>query len=366
MTDLAVPFLDLRATYEELADELDDALRRVMSSGRYILGEEVESFEESFAKYCGTRFCVGVSNGLDALRLTLEAYGIGDGDEVIVPSHTFIATWLAVSQTGATPVPVEPDELTFNIDPSLIAAAITPATKAIIPVHLYGLPADMGPILKIARKHELKVIEDAAQAHGARYKGARAGSLGHAAAFSFYPAKNLGAFGDAGAVTTDDPELADRVRVLRNYGSRKKYENEAKGFNCRLDPLQAAVLSVKLKYLDAWNERRRSIAQTYFDYLDFTSIARQTVPTDAEPVWHLFVIRSLARSQLISRLEKRGIETMIHYPIPPHRQVAYADESRVIAPQVVAERLSNQVLSLPMHPLQSDESTRYVAAALSA
>lgn len=223
----------------------------------------------------------------------------------------------------------------------------------------------MGPILEIARKHELKVIEDAAQAHGARYKGERAGSLGHAAAFSFYPAKNLGAFGDAGAVTTDDPELAARVRLLRNYGSRKKYENEVQGFNCRLDPLQAAVLSVKLKYLDGWNERRRSIARVYCNYLDGTSTVRQTTPDYAEPAWHLFVIRSVARSRLISRLRERGIETLIHYPVPPHRQAAYAKEFEEMPPLLVAERLANEVLSLPIHPLQSNESTHQVIAALS-
>jgi dTDP-4-amino-4,6-dideoxygalactose transaminase len=365
MTDFAVPFLDLRAAYQELADDLDEAIHRVVGSGRYILGEELESFEESFARYCGTRFCVGVSNGLDALRLILEAYEIRDGDEVIVPSHTFVATWLAVSQTGAAPVPVEPDEFTFNIDPSRIAAAITPATRAIIPVHLYGLPAEMDSINEIARKHGLKVIEDAAQAHGARYKGKRAGSLGHAAAFSFYPAKNLGAFGDAGGVTTDDPELADRIRVLRNYGSRKKYENEARGFNCRLDSLQAAILSVKLKHLDEWNERRRSIARVYCNYLDGSSVMRQSVPDCAEPVWHLFVIRYLARNELVSSLRESGIETLIHYPIPPHRQAAYAKESPEMAPQLIAERLANEVLSLPMHPHQSNEDAQQVVEALS-
>lgn len=365
MTAFAVPFVDLRAAYDDLAEELDEAVRGVMSSGHYILGTEVEAFEASFAEYCGTRFCIGVSSGLDALRLILEAYGIGEGDEVIVPSHTFIATWLAVSQTGAKPVPVEPDETTFNIDPDLIAAAITTATKAIVPVHLYGLPADMDPILEIARKHDLRVIEDAAQAHGARYKGARAGSLGHAAAFSFYPVKNLGAFGDAGAVTTDDWELAERVRLLRNYGSSKKYQHELRGFNCRLDSLQAAVLAVKLKYLDDWNARRRSIARVYCEYLDGTSLASQSVPDFAEPVWHLFVVRSAARGQLISSFDEHRIETLIHYPIPPHRQAAYADESRRLPPQLVAERLANEVLSLPIHPFQKHEQTRQVVAALS-
>lgn len=364
MTSFAVPLVDLRAAYDELAEELDEAARRVMSSGRYVLGPEVESFEESFAEYCGTQYCVGLSNGLDALRLILEAYGIGDGDEVIVPSHTFIATWLAVSQTGAKPVPVEPDELTFNIDPSRIVAAITSATKAIVPVHLYGLPADMDPILEVARKYDLKVIEDAAQAHGARYKGERTGSLGHASAFSFYPAKNLGAFGDAGAVTTDDPELASRVRLLRNYGSEKKYVNLVQGFNCRLDPLQAAFLSVKLKYLDQWNERRRSIARVYCSYLDSTSIVRQRVPEYANPVWHLFVVRCDDRSRLSRELQERGVQTLVHYPVPPHLQPAYAKDSVGTPRQLIAERLASEVLSVPIHPFQSEESTRRVVDAL--
>jgi len=364
VTSFAVPLVDLRAAYDELAEELDEAARRVMSSGRYVLGPEVESFEESFAEYCGTQYCVGLSNGLDALRLILEAYGIGDGDEVIVPSHTFIATWLAVSQTGAKPVPVEPDELTFNIDPSRIVAAITSATKAIVPVHLYGLPADMDPILEVARKYDLKVIEDAAQAHGARYKGERTGSLGHAAAFSFYPAKNLGAFGDAGAVTTDDPELASRVRLLRNYGSEKKYVNLVQGFNCRLDPLQAAFLSVKLRYLDQWNERRRSIARVYCSYLDSTSIVRQRVPEYANPVWHLFVVRCDDRSRLSRELQERGVQTLVHYPVPPHLQPAYAKDSVGTPRQLIAERLASEVLSVPIHPFQSEESTHRVVDAL--
>jgi dTDP-4-amino-4,6-dideoxygalactose transaminase len=365
VADFVVPFLDLTAAYEELAEELDDAVHRVMASGRYILGEELESFEEAFAAYCGTRFCIGVSNGLDALRLILEAYDIGEGDEVIVPSHTFIATWLAVSLTGATPVPVEPDELTFNIDPGRLADAITPTTKAIVPVHIYGSPAEMDPIVEVASEHQLMVIEDAAQSHGARYKGKRAGSVGHAAAFSFYPAKNLGALGDAGAVTTDDPELAARLRSLRNYGSRQKYENEVKGYNCRLDPMQAAVLSVKLRRLDDWNERRRSIARAYCNYLDGTSIARQLFQDHSEPVWHLFVIRSPDRERLISRFSELGIETLIHYPIPPHRQAAYATESAKMPPLPIAERLANEVLSLPIHAFQTDEDTHRVIAALS-
>ena len=366
MDDPKIPFLDLRAVYEELADELDRAVRRVMASGQYILGEEVASFEKSFAEYCGTRHCVGVSSGLDALRLTLEAYGIGAGDEVLVPSHTFIATWLAVSQTGATPVPVEPHERTFNIDPSRVADAVTTATKAIVPVHVYGLPAEMDPILEIAREHGLRVIEDAAQSHGALYRRERAGSLGDAGAFSFYPAKNLGALGDAGAVTTDDPELASRLELLRNYGSRRKYEHETTGYNCRLDPLQAAVLSVKLGHLEEWNERRRSIAHVYSQYLDGASIARQFPPPHSDPVWHLFVIRTVERERVISKLGELGVETLIHYPIPPHLQPAYAREGARMPPQPIAERLATEVLSLPIHPFQSEDETHRVVAALSA
>ena len=263
-----IPFLDLRASYLELKTALDSAFQRVMASGWYILGEELKAFEAEFAEYCNVKYCVGVGNGLDALHLILRAMDIGQGDEVIVPSNTFIATWLAVSYAGATPVPVEPDEATYNIDPSKIEAAITEKTKAIMPVHLYGQPADMDPILKIAARHHLKVIEDAAQAHGARYKGKRTGSLGDAAGFSFYPGKNLGAFGDGGAVTTNDSTLAERVRRLSNYGSQVKYAHDVKGFNSRLDELQAALLRVKLRHLDAWNGRRRQIAAQYLRKLN--------------------------------------------------------------------------------------------------
>src|SRR5580765_1653123 len=260
---MKVPFLDFVGPYEELKAELDDAYFRFMRSAWYVLEREVEAFEQEFAFYCGVKHCVGVGNGLEALHLTLRAYGIGEGDEVIVPSNTYIATWLAVSYADATPVPVEPNPQTYNLNPDLIEAAVTSRTKAIMPVHLYGQPADMDPMLAIARKYGLKVIEDNAQAQGARYKGRRTGSLGDAAGNSFYPGKNLGAFGDAGAVTTDDPMLADKVRTLRNYGSKKKYYNDFKGYNSRLDELQAAFLRVKLKKLDEWNHRRRAIAQLY-------------------------------------------------------------------------------------------------------
>lgn len=260
---MKVPFLDFVGPYAELKAELDEAYFRFMQSAWYILGREVEAFEQEFASYCGVRHCVGVGNGLEALHLILRAYGIGPGDEVIVPSNTYIATWLAVSYAGAVPVPVEPDPRTYNLDPSQVEAAITARTKAVMPVHLYGQPADMDPIMAIARNRGLKVIEDNAQAQGARYKGRRTGALGDAAGNSFYPGKNLGAFGDAGAVTTDDADLADRVRTLRNYGSKRKYYNDCRGFNSRLDELQAALLRVKLKKLDEWNDRRRAVAAWY-------------------------------------------------------------------------------------------------------
>jgi len=346
-----VPFLDFVGPYEELKPELDDAYFRFMRSAWYILGREVEAFEQEFAQYCGAEHCVGVANGLEALHLILRGYGIGAGDEVIVPSNTYIATWLAVSYAGATPVPVEPDPETFNLDPARIEAALTARTKAIMPVHLYGQPADMDPIMELARQRGLKVIEDNAQAHGARYKGRRTGSLGHAAGNSFYPGKNLGALGDAGAVTTNDTALADRLRSLRNYGSKKKYYNECKGYNSRLDELQAAFLRVKLKKLDEWNERRRAVAARYRAGFDGTpGLTLPFVPVWAEPVWHLFVVRHPNRDGLQQGLTDAGIGTLIHYPVPPHLSGAYADGKWAAGAFPVAEALADTVLSLPMGP----------------
>ena len=298
----------------------------------------------------GTEHCVGVGNGLEALHLILRAYGIGPDDEVIVPANTYIATWLAVSYAGARPVPVDPDERTYNLDPELIDAAITPRTRAIMPVHLYGQPADMDPIKAIAARHGLKVIEDAAQAHGTRYKGRRVGGLGDAANFSFYPGKNLGALGDGGAVVTNDADLAEKVRVLRNYGSRVKYHNEAKGFNSRLDELQAALLRVKLRHLDAWNERRRQVARVYLENLAATDLVLPWVPEWAEPVWHLFLVRHPQRDAWQQRLQQAGIGTMIHYPIPPHLQPAYAEMGFGEGAFPVTEAIHREVLSLPMGP----------------
>ncbi len=362
---MKVPFLDLKAAYLELRPELDAAYRRVMESGWYILGKEVEAFEREFAAYCGVKWCVGVGSGLDALHLILRAYGIGKGDEVIVPANTFIATWLAVSYAGASPVPVEPDERTYNIDPARIEEAITKRTRAIIPVHLYGQPANMDPILDIAHKHGLKVIEDAAQAHGARYKGRRVGGLGDAAGFSFYPSKNLGAFGDAGAVVTDDDGLAERVRVLRNYGSRVKYHNEIKGFNSRLDPLQAAFLRVKLRKLDEWNNRRKKAAACYLRELaDIPNLILPEIPPWAEPVWHLFVVRHQERDKLQKALDQAGIETLIHYPVPPHLSAAYSDLGYQKGDLAVAEKLANTLFSLPMGPGLDEIKADFVISAI--
>ncbi|MCF8002807.1 MAG: DegT/DnrJ/EryC1/StrS family aminotransferase [Chromatiaceae bacterium] len=347
---MSVPFLDLGAAYQELKDELDAAYQRVMASGWYILGEEVERFETEFAAYCEAAHGIGVASGLDALHLALRACDIGPGDEVIVPSHTFIATWHAVSHAGATPVAVEPIEATYTIDPARIEAAITARTRAIIPVHLYGQPADLDPILAIARRHGLKVIEDAAQAHGARYKGKRIGAHGDAVAWSFYPGKNLGAFGDGGAVTTDNADLAERLRMLRNYGSREKYVNAVLGFNSRLDPLQAAFLSVKLRHLDAWNARRQAIATAYLEGLAKSDLVLPGVPDWAEPVWHLFVVRHAQRNAIQQQLAEAGIGSLFHYPIAPHQQDCYADVGVTAAENQIAARLATEVLSLPMGP----------------
>jgi dTDP-4-amino-4,6-dideoxygalactose transaminase len=360
---LSIPFLDLRAINQQHKKKLLDAFEKTLDSGWYILGKEVEAFESEFAAYSKVKHCIGVGNGLDALHLILSAYGIGLGDEVIVPSNTYIATWLAVSYVGAIPIPVEPDELTCNLDPALVEAAITPRTKAIMAVHLYGQAVDMDPLITICEKHRLKLVEDAAQAHGARYKKRTVGGLGNAAGFSFYPGKNLGALGDGGAVTTNDEELAEKIRVLRNYGSRIKYHNEVKGFNSRLDELQAALLRVKLGGLDAQNARRRQIAAAYLDGLRaLDGFTLPHVPEWADPVWHLFVIRHAHRDALQAWLQSAGIGTMIHYPIPPHRQEAYAELGYGKGDLPIAERIHAQVLSLPMDPTMSDASVDQVIA----
>ncbi|MDB3878305.1 DegT/DnrJ/EryC1/StrS family aminotransferase [Amylibacter sp.] len=345
-----IPFLDLGAAYRELKPEIDAAVSRVLDSGCYILGPEVEAFEDEWAAYCEAKHAVGLANGLDALTLALRALDIGPGDEVIVPSNTYIATWLAVTLVGATPVPVEPDVATHNIDPARIEAAITSRTRALLPVHLYGHPADVDPILDIARHHGLRVIEDAAQAHGARYKGKRIGAHGDIVCWSFYPGKNLGALGDAGAITTDDTTLAERVALLRNYGSSQKYLNEEAGVNSRLDPIQAAVLRVKLGVLDKWTERRRAVATAYTVGLAESGLILPHVPDWADPAWHLYVVRASDRDMLQGRLTEAGIGTLIHYPIPPHMQKAYADMEILPDAFHLARDLASQVLSLPMGP----------------
>jgi dTDP-4-amino-4,6-dideoxygalactose transaminase len=350
---MKVPFLDLAGMHREIREPLEEAFRRVLDSGWFIMGSELEAFESEFAQYCGVKHCIGVGNGLDALHLLLRAYGIGPGDEVLVPSNTFIATWLAVSQSGARPVPVEPRIDTYNIDPEQLSAEITPRTRAIMPVHLYGQPADMDAINAIAKRHGLIVIEDAAQAQGARYKGRRVGGLGHAAATSFYPGKNLGALGDGGAVLTNDDAIAEKVRVLRNYGSRVKYHHDEAGYNTRLDEMQAAFLRVKLPLLDDWNSRRADVARRYAVGLDGVDIGLPVVPDWAQPVWHLYVVRSKRRDELRACLEQSGISTMIHYPVAPHRQRCYAEFSDQQLP--VAEQLAAEVLSLPMSPYLSDD-----------
>lgn len=361
---VTIPFLSLKETYDELKPELDAAVARVLASGWYIGGAEVEAFEQNWAAYTGAAHAVGVGNGLDALTLALRAMGVGPGNEVIVPSNTYIATWLAVTYAGGTPVPVEPVEATYNMDPAQIEAAITPKTKVILPVHLYGQPADLDPILEIARRHGLKVLEDAAQAHGARYKGQRLGAHGDAVAWSFYPGKNLGAFGDAGAVTTDDPQIADRVRVLSNYGSRVKYHNEVQGVNSRLDPIQAAVLRVKLAHLDEWNARRGAIATAYLNGLKDTGFVLPHVPEWAEPVWHLFVVRSPEREELQRRLTEAGVGTLIHYPVPPHLQAAYAEMGMGEGSFPIAERIHREVISLPIGPHLDEQNVYSICHAL--
>lgn len=345
-----IPFLDVHAAYVELRNDIDEAIHRVLDDGVYILGDEVAAFEREFAAYCGAEHCAGVGNGLDALRLGLLALGVNPGDEVIVPSNTYIATWLAVSQCGAIPVPVEPDPATHNLNPACLEDAITSRTRCVIPVHLYGQPADLEPILAIAAAHGIAVLEDAAQAHGAKYKGKRVGAHGDAVAWSFYPGKNLGGIGDGGAVTTNNQELADRVRILRNYGSRTKYVNEIRGINSRLDPLQAAILRVKLRCLDQWNLRRRWVAELYLDKMRDLALILPTIPIWAEPVWHLFVVRVKDRDAVQRKLNDAGVRSLIHYPIPPHLQEAYADADLRPGSLPVAERLSREVMSLPIGP----------------
>ncbi len=347
---MKLPFLDLKIANQPYQKALQDAVKRVVDSGWYVLGNELAMFESEFATYCNAEHCIGVGNGLDAIMLILKAMDIGTGDEVIVPANTFIATWLAVQQCGATPVPVEPLEHTYNIDPKQIEAAISAHTKAIIAVHLYGQPADMQAINAIAKLHNLKVIEDAAQAHGALYKQQPTGSLADAAAFSFYPGKNLGAMGDGGAVVTNDTDIAEKIGKLRNYGSSKKYQHDIAGVNSRLDEIQAAVLRIKLRYLDENNKQRSKLADLYKSALvDNPSITLPTVADDVLPAWHLFVIRTLNRAKVQQMLSENGIETSIHYPVPPYLSGAFGRQNEY-GEMPLTEKLADEVLSLPLFP----------------
>ena len=360
-----ISFLDMKSAYAELKPDLDAAYARVMESGWFVLGKEVEAFEAEYAAFCGTKHCVGLGNGLEALELVLRAWDIRAGDEVIVPSNTYIATWLAVTAVGATVMPVEPMPGGPNIDPDRVGAAITSRTKAIMPVHLYGEPADMEAIMALADRHGIKVIEDVAQAQGAKVRGRRTGALGHAGAHSFFPTKNIGAYGDGGAVTTDDAKLAERLRALRNYGSRVKYVNIERGYNSRLDELQAAMLRVKLPKLDEWNERRRVLAARYDDKLaGIPGLSLPRAPQWAEPVWHLYVVRTARRAELVKALDAAGIGSLIHYPIPPHLQEAYADIGLARGAYPLAEELAETVLSLPMGPHMRPDAVDEVARAV--
>jgi len=359
-----IPFQDFRSAYEELQAELDEAYRRCMQSGWYVLGREVSAFEEEYASYCEASHCVGVGNGLEALHLSLRALGCGPGDEIIVPSNTYIATWLAVTQVGATPVPVEPNEKTFNLDPTRTGEAVSAKTKVILATNLYGQPCDYQALRTAAKRHGLIFMTDNAQAQGARYRGRRVGGLADVECHSFYPSKNLGAFGEAGAVTTNDPAVADQIRVLRNYGSRTRYHNEVAGYNSRLDELQAALLRVKLRHLDEWNRRRTALACLYQEGLQNSNCELPTAPAWAEPVWHLFVIRHPRRDILQERLTLRGIETIIHYPIPPHLSGAYRSPRWGVGSFPIAEKMANQVLSLPLGPHLAKESVQTVIDAV--
>lgn len=356
-----VPFVDLAAQYPTIATEIDEAIAKVIRGADFILGREVGLFEEEFAAYCEARYAVGVDSGTSALELALRVYEIGPGDEVITAANTFIASALAISHTGATPVLVDVDPYTYTIDVAGIAKAITPRTKAILPVHLYGHPADMDPIRQLAEKHGLVVIEDACQAHGARYKGKRTGSLGHAAAFSFYPGKNLGAFGDGGMVVTNDRDIAKRLEMLRNYGQREKYHHQFRGYNRRLDTLQAAILRVKLKHLEEWNAARRKNAELYQEFLEGAGVVTPAEAPGAESVWHLYVIRTEDRDTLRKSLVSRGISAGIHYPIPIHLQPAYKDLGHKHWDFPITEACAQRILSLPMYAELTPELIKYVA-----
>jgi dTDP-4-amino-4,6-dideoxygalactose transaminase len=361
---MRIPLVELAGQYRMLRDEILPAMDGVMSEAQFILGEDVARFEEEFAAFCGAKHCVGVASGLDALQLALRAVGVGPGDEVITAANTFIASALAVTHAGATPVLADVRKDDFNLDPDAVERAITPRTKAILPVHLYGQPARMDEIMDIARRHGLKVVEDACQAHGARYGAARAGAMGDAGCFSFYPGKNLGGYGDGGAVVTDDPKIAERLRLDRNYGSRIKYVHDSAGFNSRLDTLQAAVLRIKLRRLEGWNARRRELAALYRELLADADVLLPREMRGVEHVYHLFVIRHPERDRLIADLHARGIGAGVHYPIPIHQQAPYAGIRTVPDGAPVSTMLAGQILSLPLYPEMTDAQVAEVAAAV--
>jgi len=356
---MRVPFLSLDESYNNYSDKINKAIGAVLQSGIYIGGPVLKNFERNFAEYTQAEFCVGLANGLDALEISLKSLGISDGDEVIVPSNTFIATWLAVSNVGATPIPVEPNIKNYSIDVSKIEQVITQKTKAIIPVHLYGQPADMDPILQIAKKHNLYVVEDAAQAHGATYKGKKIGSHGDIVTWSFYPGKNLGAFGDAGAIPTNNESLAKEIRVIGNYGSKEKYVNISMGVNSRLDPIQAAVLDIKLKYMDSWTEIRKSIANKYLEEINLSNLILPSDIDSQNSAWHLFTVRHVQRDEFMSFLETKGIQTLIHYPIPPHKQKIYQDQYSQFNLSI-CEAMADELVSLPIGPHMLNEQVEYV------
>ncbi|GAB2796048.1 DegT/DnrJ/EryC1/StrS family aminotransferase [Rhabdobacter roseus] len=353
-----IPFLDLRQINAPYQEAIEEASLRVLRSGWYVLGQELKAFEEAFATYCEADFCVGVANGLDAIQLILQAYGFPDGSEILVPANTYIATVLPVSYLQLVPVLVEPDPATMLIDPARIEAHLTSRTKAILTTDLYGRSCDLEPIRALADKHGLKVITDAAQAHGARYQGRKVGGLADATAFSFYPTKNLGALGDAGAVTTSDPALAERITYLRNYGSRERYKNDYQGVNSRMDELQAAILNAKLPFLDRDNDRRRALAQRYLRELRVSELVLPPADAVHDDAWHLFVVRHPRRAELVKYLSQYGIQTQIHYPVPIHRQVAYTSLSHLRLP--ITEQIHEQVVSLPLHPVLTDADLTYI------
>ncbi len=356
---MIVPYLDLARYNTDIGDEIKNAISNVIDSGTYILGDEVSNFEKEYSNYCQAKYTIGVGNGMDAIILMLKAAGIGPGNEVLVPSNTYIATWLAVTYTGARPIPVEPDPLTYNINYKNLKKNITERSKAILVVDLYGQPADIDPILEIANENDLVVLDDAAQSHGGSYRGRRIGGHVLASAFSFYPTKNLGALGDGGAVATNNTDIYEKIKELRNYGSRQKYISNVKGQNSRLDEIQAAVLRVKLKYLDIWNRRREKLANLYSE--SFSEIVDLQTPVSLEwvkPSWHLYVLSLRNRDELAKFMANNGIGTNIHYPVPPHLQNAYRKD--IISNYPIAEKMAREVISLPLYPYLSDEEHMYV------